>query len=51
MSTLVMLGRGAELASTELVDHWRRRASVEVGKLARGGERRGFQGKKGEWLT
>ena len=25
--------------------------SAEVGKLARGGERRGFQGKKEEWLT
>ena len=25
--------------------------SAEVGKLARGGERRGFQGEKEEWLT
>ena len=25
--------------------------SAEVGKLARGGERQGFQGEKEEWLT
>ena len=37
-------GHGCAMAGGE-------KLSAEVGKLARGGERRGFQGEKEEWLT
>ena len=37
-------GHGHAMAGGEML-------SAEVGKLARGGEQRGFQGGKEEWLT